>query len=231
MILIVSNNQDEGFNIQARLIETLGINCICVGNFKDEYIQKHKFDVLIFNCGKYEIKRIEFIESVSKFYQGIHIICLSKEESDFFTDFPNIIVIPKNNYNLLVTTLKNIFTELFDEEYWIDKINEIQEYILADIKSINSVEDIIEKFAVPERKLSSEFKYRTGHCIKSFILNTKFNLIINVLQETKKLGNYYRIARECGIADDKALYNIVKRKTNKTPTEFHRELLNKKCPQ
>ena len=39
-------------------------------------------------------------------------------------------------------------------------------------------------------------------------------------------GNYYSVARDCGLTDDRSLYILLKRKFNKTTMEFHKELLD-----
>ena len=104
-------------------------------------------------------------------------------------------------------------------------IKKIKKYITANIRTISLVEEVIENFDIDYRKLSSEFKFRTGQNIKSFIVDTRFNLVKDILSKTQELGNYYKIARECGLKDDRNLSYLIKIKTGKTTLEYHRDLL------
>ena len=197
-------------------------------------LKKQDLDA-IFNLSKqiqslfrYQQETEKYLESIMDKYPKITIVCITTERTEKILIMKNVITMPKNNYNLLSKRLREISSESLKESYWTDMIDEVKKYIKDNIKSIKSSEQIAENFNIEHRKLCLEFKQKTGKTIRAYITDIRFIMLTDILKNTTEIGNYYAIARECGLHDDRVLYNIVKKKTNKTPMEYHRDLLIKK---
>ena len=112
------------------------------------------------------------------------------------------------------------------ESPWGKTISEVKKYIIKNITAIASVEQVIEKFEINHRNLSSEFRFKTGKCIREFVTDTRYYLITSILNKKMNTGNYYKVARDCGLKNESSLAHFIKRKTGKTTIEFHTELIN-----
>ena len=222
MIILVNDNNKESYIIQKYLSNHFTVLSVYYKHFEIEHIKNDHPDSLVFNCNRFGKTKLELLKTISKTHPEIPIICFTSEQNDLFCDFQNITVLPENNYRILIKKLKET---IFREPDWYEKINEIKKYILNNVHFISSVEQIIEKFNLDHRKLSSEFKLKTGQSIQEFITDTRFDLVKDILSKIQELGNYYKIARECGFEDDRNLSYLVKIKTGETTLEYHKELL------
>ena len=222
MILLINDSLKQSYILQKNLVRHFTVLSVYFKSFEIEYLKDNHPDAVVFNFKRFNETKLELLKTISKRHPEIPIICFTSEQDNLFCYFKNVIVVPKNNYSILIKRLKEI---IFREPDWVEKVNEIKKYIINNISSISSVEQIVKKFDINHRKLSSEFKLKTGRSIESFIVDVRFNLVKSILCETKELGNYYRIARQCGLKDDSSLSHLVKITTGRTILEYHKELL------
>ena len=225
MILLISDSIKQSYIIQKYLVRHFTVLSVYFKSFEIEYLKDNRPDAVVFNFKRFNETKLELLKTISKRHPEIPIICFTSEQDDLFCDFQNVVVVPKDNHRILIKRLKEI---ILREPDWGEKINEVKKYIINNIRSISSVEQIVEKFAVEQRKLHSEFKLRTNRSIKSFIVDTRFNLLKDILSKTQELGNYYKIALECGLKNECSVSILIYRKTGKTAKEFHKDLLRSK---
>ena len=187
MILLISDSIKQSYVLQKYLVPHFGVLSVYFKHFEIEHLKDKHTDAVIFNCKRFNETKLELLKTISKRHPEIPIICFTSEQDNLFCYFKNVIVVPKNNYGILIKRLKEI---IFRELDWDEKINEVKKYIVNNISSISSVEKIVEEFDIDHRKLSSEFKLKTGQSIQKFIIDTRFNLITDILSKTEELGNY-----------------------------------------
>ena len=222
MVLLVNEEAKECYVLHKYLSPYFEIFCICYKYFDMELLKKNTPNVIVFNFKRYDEVKLQVLIGILDNYPTIPIICLSDKEINRFTEIKNVIKLPKSNYKILIKKLKEI---ILKEPNWVEKIQEVKNYIINNITNIHTPHQISKEFNINHRELSSEFKLQTGKSIESFIIDIRFNLIKDILSKTEELGNYYSIARNCGLKDDRTLYILIKKKTGKTTKEFHEELL------
>lgn len=159
-------------------------------------------------------------------HRKVKTVSLPMERNKEIMQQKNSIPVTANNCSM--NSEKKISPDSPGDSYWMSTISEVKDYIRNNIKSVTSPEQVMERFKVDRRKFSAEFKMKTGKTINEFMGDTRFRKWVDVLENTPVTGNYYKIAWKCGYKDDRVVYNIVKKRTGKTPMEFHRELLKKK---
>ena len=222
MVISISFSTDEIYKIQKNLDDYFKIKNFYYKDFNVGILQEKCPYVVIFNCKYFSENRSELFEEIIEKCPGIPVVCFTSEKGDSFDAYKNVTVVPKNDYELLIKRLKEIIS---GEPDWDETINKMKEYIIDNITKVTSVKQVIDKFGTDHRRLSSEFNYKTGMSIREFLVETRFNLLMDILKNTEEATKYYNIARQCGLKDESSLSHFVKNKTGKTVIEFHKELL------
>ena len=223
MILLINENNKENFALQKALLSHFPILTTSVECFEIDYVTSAypQAIVLVYRILNKSVR--EILLAISSKHSGIPIFCPVSNSHLFSQESPNIVFVPQHDYKILIKRIKEF---VFKAPDWNQLIEEIQIYINNNLKNIYRTKQVIDRFNVSQRKLQAEFKLKTGHSIKSYIIKVRIDLIKNKLCNTSDIGNYYSVARDCGLTDDRSLYILLKRKFNKTTVEFHKELLN-----
>ena len=222
MIVIITDNNNKSYFLLKKLLSYCLVLIIPFKCFNIKQLINCNIYTFVFCFNKLSAEKCNLIEKCSKFYPKTPMFFISFKKNSRLSDMQNLKLISISSYDTIIETINNIIS---NELYGDKKIEKIKEYISSNICSINSVIQISKKFNIDQRKLSLEFKYNEGISIKSYINEVRFNLLKNTLYRTKEIGNYYAIARNCGLYDDRNLYHIIKKKTGKTPLEYHKKLL------
>ncbi len=223
MILLINENNKENFALQKALLSHFPTLTTSIECFEIDYVTSANPQaiVLVYQILNKSVKNI--LQAISSKYSEIPIFCPVSNSYLFPRGYPNIVFVPQHNNKILIKRIKEF---VLNEPNWNQLIEEIQIYINSNLKDIFCTKQVIDRFNVNQRILQAEFKLKTGYSIKSYIMKVRVELIRNKLCKAHTLGNYYGVARDCGLTDDRSLYILLKRKFNKTTVEFHKELLN-----
>jgi len=103
------------------------------------------------------------------------------------------------------------------DKYILKAVN----YIVENITSNLSTDDLTKTVPLTRRQLEIKFKKTMGQSIYQFILDNKIGHISNMLLTTDK--NLLDISAELGLNDVRNVYRIFKRGTGYTPIDFRKK--------
>lgn len=116
------------------------------------------------------------------FYAALNELLFNRSYTD---------IIMKNNLeNLLVITYREFIKEknkIFARQNYKDSfIYDIMYYINCNIRSIKRMEDVAEEFGYSYNYIAREFVRVTGKTMKSYVLERKFEIAVNLLLNSDK---------------------------------------------
>jgi len=222
MVLIIRDNFENGLYFKRILNIHFITRCVCNNSLYKSSIENIHPSVILFVPTEKQSNDQSRFRKIAEEYSHIPQIAVLNSHKD-------TIYLPENTTTVLENDIKNLIIETRKHDSskpeWKDRIPGIIDYITNNIGRISSTSNIVDRLCLDAKRFTDEFKLMTGKTIREYYCDEKLALIIRILREERKLGNYHNIARECGLEDDTALSHFIKRKTGKTVLEFHKELL------
>ena len=159
MILLINENKNENFALQKALLSHFPTLTTSIECFDINYVSRTNPQaiVLVYQILSKSVKNI--LQAISSKHSEIPIFCPISNSYILPRGYPNIVFVPQHNYKILIKRIKEF---IFNEPDWNQLIEEIQLYIISNIKNISCVKQVIDRFNVNQRILQAEFKLKSG---------------------------------------------------------------------
>lgn len=106
------------------------------------------------------------------------------------------------------------------DPYYEEKILEIKQYLDENFNKSLHCREILDRFDVNYQICTEMFRYMTGVSPKEYILQKRFDRLLDMLKEKSALDYACHYAFDLGFASNSAFYNFIKRKTGMTFSEL-----------